>query len=169
MKTSLIPCYHKISSGLPKMGVLSCECRTFSCGVGVVCEACHTLEFDALSLNLQPHFYTSIWDTSMIWLDSDALKPPLGRNPITSWSEVNHIVYPFDRHREGVDQWDCILCCVSVGHGNIWRPVLSMLSQDFLRFAESGSFELSVQNLLLRSRCRVWSLSHFRVWCFKYI
>ena len=77
-KTSFIPCYHKISSGLPKVGVLSCEWRTFSCGVGVVYEACHTLEFDTLSLNHQPHIYRYIWDTSMIWLDSDALKPREG-------------------------------------------------------------------------------------------
>ena len=114
-KTIFIPCYHKISSGLPKVGVLSCECRTerrhregvdqwnyilgcvsvgymntyeakfypmlsqdlpsglpklgvlsyecrtsFSCGVGVVCEACHTLEFYASTLNVPPHFYTYI-------------------------------------------------------------------------------------------------------------
>ena len=59
-KTSFIPSYHKISYGLPKVQVLSCECRTFSCGAGVVCEACHTLEFDASSLNLPPHFYEKI-------------------------------------------------------------------------------------------------------------
>ena len=187
MKTGFIPCYHKISSGLPKVGVLSYECRTFSCGVGVVCEACHTLEFDTSYLNLQPHFYTYIGDPCMIWLDSDQFYPMLSQDflrfaesgsfelwvlnlflrsryrlwsvshfgvwclifkppttllyiylgpmhdlvgfrrseapalgeTLTSWSEVNHIVYPFDWHREGVDQWNCILGCVSVGHRNI--------------------------------------------------
>ena len=89
---------------------------------------------------------------------------PASGETLTSGSEANRIVYPFDRHREGVDQWDCILGCVSVGHGNIYmKPIFipcchkissgcqflshvakfyPMLSQDFLRFAESGSFEL---------------------------
>ena len=44
---------------------------------------------------------------------------PASGETLTSGSEVNRIVYPFDRHREGVDQWDCIIGCVSVGHGNI--------------------------------------------------
>ena len=62
---SFIPCCHKISSGLPKVGVLSCECRTER------------------------------------------------------------------RCRVGVDQWNCIIGCVSVGHGNIQRPVLSHVITRF--------------------------------------
>ena len=44
---------------------------------------------------------------------------PASGETLTSCSEDNRIIYPFDRHREGVDQWDCIIGCVSVGHGNI--------------------------------------------------
>ena len=81
MKTSFIPCYNKISFDLPKVGVLSCECRNFSCVVGVVCEACHSLEFDAPYLNLQPHFI-HIFGThaSFGWIPT-LWSPRFGRNP----------------------------------------------------------------------------------------
>ena len=56
---------------------------------------------------------------------------PASGETLTSWSEINRIVYPFDRHQEGVDHWNCILGCISVGHGNIWRPVLSHVITRF--------------------------------------
>ena len=99
----------------------------------------------------------------MVWLDSDALKPPLRAKTLTSWSEVNRIVYPFDRHWEGVDQWNCILGCAIVGHRNIWSHVLSHVVTRFPPVFRKWSFELWVYNLLLWSRCRLWSVSHFGV------
>ena len=44
---------------------------------------------------------------------------PASSETISSGSEVNLIIYPFNGHREGVDQGHCIIGCVSVGHGNI--------------------------------------------------
>ena len=70
------------------------------------------------------------------------LGAPLRRNPDPVGKSQPVSSLPHGRGRKGVDPWTFLLGCVRVDHRNTVNQNLPRSSQDFLRFARWGSFEL---------------------------